>query len=369
MAIYSLVAIVMVALFISVIDGAPNQKVSKPVAVPAERAAMDAALKKEIYDVARQIKQVRAKHTRTEKQMRDGFGSFEGGPPPGGGGPDLLTLLGKLQGLMALLDLLNPTTTTTAKPDAGAKPDASKPAAAAAPAPAPGLTLPQLLGIIGLLGDDANELASGHSGLNCGACDSHTEIESLIPLPDHILALSAKDAFKLEPDGTLKDTLGEPKYQAFQKLNGTPTASLRINENYYVFFGSEVALLDLKTKLPLRQMPIRELFFGVKEPVRGAFRFNEHTLVLLLDRHFVFYQPLANPPIDPRFSPQPLTVIPNGPDKIDGALEINGTNYLYGQGWLYQIAEDEMVIVDKIPLRQFGLGDGWMKCTVHKQCK
>ena len=127
--------------------------------------------------------------------------------------------------------------------------------------------------------------------------------------------------------------------------------------------GSEVGFVDPTSKTVHQLIPVKDFFFGVREPVRGAFRFNEHSLTLFLsnehhpywyayecewihffqtafqpnltlqcenilsDRHFVFYQPLANPPVDPRFSPQPISVIPNGPDEIDGALELNGNKY------------------------------------------
>ncbi|GAU90396.1 hypothetical protein RvY_02816 [Ramazzottius varieornatus] len=328
-------------------------------------------------------------------QLRDGLlrsaeGGFMGSAEGIGG---LLAQLLKLEALMAAL---SPPAASPPASGSGAAPPAPPPAAgtppaggtppaagsppAGAPPPAGGSPpdLSKLLSLMALSGgfgsgDDADEMALGYDdrntvnctsdGITRGICDSHNSINNLITFPDHVLAVGAEDVFKVAADGTPIDAFGDPKFYVFQKLNGTPTASLQIEHLFYVFFGTEVALLNNQTSATFHQrLPVRDLFFKVDRPVIGAFRFNDHTLTIFYETHFVFYQPLMNPPIDPRFSPQPNSVIPNGPDKIDGALQINGTNFLYRQGWLYEIAKNEMVVVAKRPLRKSRGDSGWIKC-------
>ena len=63
-------------------------------------------------------------------------------------------------------------------------------------------------------------------------------INKLIAFPDHVLAVGAEDVFKIGLDGTPIDAVGDPKFTVFQKLNGTPTASLQIENQFYLFLVS-----------------------------------------------------------------------------------------------------------------------------------
>ena len=61
-------------------------------------------------------------------------------------------------------------------------------------------------------------------------------------------------------------------------------------------------------------------FLGVPTPVEGAFQLNHHTYVFLSGPKFVFYQPDADPPVNPKYSPNLLANIAEGPKNMTGVF-------------------------------------------------
>ncbi|XP_055346012.1 uncharacterized protein LOC129593623 isoform X2 [Paramacrobiotus metropolitanus] len=283
-------------------------------------------------DVAVKLQHIRNLVNDAQPRQKRDVGSYEAG-----------RLYGLVNLLISLLAALQSQQATTAASPTEPLPEGETPSPTpptTAPASGGGLDpllLAQILALTGGFGgggrysDDANELATGYSRvqkfINCAGqetlCHPETKILNLVPFPDHVLALSKTKTFRIDFNGDVIDHDGISKDQTYKNFKEIPTASLRLGDLHYIFYGRNVSLLSNESVVLAQHTGIENIFFKVKEAIRGAFRFNDHTLTLFLDRHFIFYQPLANPPVDPRFSPQPIYVVPGGPNEIDGAMEIN----------------------------------------------
>ncbi|OQV14987.1 hypothetical protein BV898_10887 [Hypsibius exemplaris] len=207
------------------------------------------------------------------------------------------------------------------------------------------------------------------NGSNCepvepAACRD-VPFDAMVPHDDKIFAFKKGRIHILASNGTVipHDDPSESD-QLFPAIPDNVTAALRMRDFIYVFLGSTYMKFR-PVRRPIFPPPIAVAtgFHGVPSPVNGAFQLNSHTYVIISGPSFVFYQPDADPPVNPKFSPNLLANIFGGPENVSTAFNTpDGRRFLASTGLLYEL-NDKMQVIKVQPFKKRSDGAGWLDCT------
>ncbi|GAU90395.1 hypothetical protein RvY_02815 [Ramazzottius varieornatus] len=145
-------------------------------------------------------------------------------------------------------------------------------------------------------------------------------VDKILALKNAVVVFKGRNVYRVRPSGEpfdLEPTLIDEKVEPL-------TAAAAIGDAQYVFQGDKYTKYDsnFRQALGVFPKPVSEGFPGVLTPVDGVFKLNNHTYVFVSGTKFVYFQPDANPQVDPRYSPQYLDNIPGAPATIDSVFTL-----------------------------------------------
>ncbi|XP_055342236.1 uncharacterized protein LOC129590838 [Paramacrobiotus metropolitanus] len=196
-------------------------------------------------------------------------------------------------------------------------------------------------------------------------CDL-SPFQAFLPHEEMVLGFKNGKIHMLSPNGEILIPRPVPVETIFPDATSNVTAALKIKNQIYLFFGTTYMKYRPIRRPPIypRPVPVPTGFHGVPVPVDAAFQLNAHTYVFVSGPSFVFYQPDANPPVNPAYSPNVLSNIFGGPSLIDTAFNTpDGRRFFLAEKTLYEI-NDKMQVIKTQPFRKGMDRIGWLDCSV-----
>ncbi|XP_055346006.1 uncharacterized protein LOC129593619 [Paramacrobiotus metropolitanus] len=194
---------------------------------------------------------------------------------------------------------------------------------------------------------------------NRSAVCNDLPITRILSLKNFLVIVKDRNVYRVKANGHPIDMTPIPLDKRMDDI----TASVTIEGKHFVFQGGKYSKYDKDFNPSSGKYPrlVSEGFPGVPIPVNGAFQLNNHTYVFISGTKYVYFQPQANPNVDPRYSPQYLDNVPGAPPTVDSVFTIKNKRFLHRRGTIFEMASDQMKVEREFPVYS-STKQGWLKC-------